>query len=673
MAVDDRQLLVGRGTAVRRSANGAREGTEEAEGALFRFPLHPAGGGPKGPDPQTHLVREQLRNLLSVVRLLEGSREVDVDGFRFLGPDGSVHEIYTSSRDGSHGETGRETSDTRKDGSNTASHPNERSGGTGSPSGACGRGNPIPPFLNRANAALYEPRLDLVARQLESLLSLVQLECEGQPVEVDGFRLRRLSDWADAPVGGVEDVILHAADRCDCQCRFCYNRGSPPSLQQPPADLESDWKRLEARVAHYRPLARRGLFPSFGGPREALAHPKIIPLLRRLRECTDAPFRLATNGCRLDRAFIEELAGLAPLFLDVSLNSSDPVRRSFLMGDRNPETAISALPRLAEVAVPFAVTVVAWPEPSLEEMLRDLKRTCAYAAGCGARLIQVNLPGYSRFFSPRPLFDTDEVWGAVVRLVQEMRGGFPCPLVLSPALYEENLTRERKNLPEVIGLVPNSPATTWGLRAGDVILRLNGINVLNRPQARDLLTLLQESGERKVSLLVERDGKAVELGGETRRFSYPFDFHTGTHLGVVFMGSGLRVSYLRDLEAMVRRSGARLTLFLTSRLVHPTLRQLLEENPLSLPEGAELRLSVPENRFFGGNIMLGDLLVVEDFIDHLREWVERHGRKPDLVIIPSSPFSLSRWGRDLTGRVYLDIARETGLEVELLRCETVMD
>ncbi len=670
--MERQRLSAERESAARNTAPAATTGAEEVEGALFRYPLRQAGGGSRGPDPHVQLIREQLRNLLSVIRLLEGGREVEVDGFRFLGPDGAVHDIYPTSKNDSVTES-YEADENRQARPRIISPPQERSCIAGPSKRANSRGYPVPPFLSRANAALYEPRLDFLARQLESLLSLVQLEREGQPVEVDGFRLRRLSDWTDAPVDSAEDVILHAADRCDCRCRFCYHRGSLPSLMQPPADPVSDWKRLEARIAHYRPLARRGLFPTFGGPREALAHPRIIPLLRRLRERTDAPFRLATNGCRLDKAFVEELAGLAPLFLDVSLNSSDPARRSFLMGDRRPETAIHSLPRLADAAIPFAVTVVAWPEPSLEEMLRDLERTCAYAAGCGARLVQVNLPGYSRFFSSTPLFDTEEVWGAVVRLVGEMRSDLPCPLVLSPALYEENLTRERKNLPEVIGLVPNSPAKSWGLRPGDVILRINGINVLNRPQARDLLTLLQNSGEEKVSLLVRRDGKAVELGGETRRYSYPFDFHTGTHLGVAFMGSGLRVSYLRVLEGMVRRSEARLVLLLTSRLVRPTLEQLLEENPINLPEGSELRLSVPENRFFGGNIMLGDLLVVKDYIDHLQEWMEKHGEKPDLVIIPSSPFHLSRWGRDLTGRAYLDIARETGLKVELLRCETVMD
>ncbi|MDI6874062.1 radical SAM protein [Candidatus Solincola sp.] len=688
-----------------RASPGPETAKPAEEGALFRYPLHPPAEPRTGDPPLVEFTRGLLRDLLSILRLRSEGREVEVEGFRFLGPDKAVHSIHVPPREGA-----EELEDSGMAGPSAprpplpgcrGEHPEGKGDlGAGSdavPSPGKGRFPPgavkgllarkeiseapvregiqgLPPFLNRENAALYEPRLEFLARLLENLLSLVQLEAGGRPVEVDGFRLRRLSDWADAPVPSAQDVILHAADRCSCRCRFCYLRGSPPTLHyHPPFDPGDDWRRLEARIRHYRPRARRGLFPTFGGPREPFAHPQILPLLRSLRETTDEPLRLSTNGCALSPDLISELAKLAPLFLDLSLNSSDPARRSFLMGDPEPGRAISSLPRLAEAGIPFAVTVVAWPEPSLEEMLEDLGRTCLYAAGCGARMVQVNLPGYSRFFSPRPLFDTDEVWGAVVRRVRELRQDIPCPVVVSPALYEENLVRERKNLAEVIGVVPNSPAASWGLEPGDVILRLNGINVFNRPQARDLLTLLQESGKGRMSILVDRGGKRVELEGERSRCRYPFDFHTGTHLGVVFMGSGLRLSYLRDLEDLIRSSGARRVLFLTSRLVRPTLEQMLRERPLSLPEGVELHLSVPENRFFGGNIMLGDLLVVQDFIDHLREWRERKGFAPHLVVIPSSPFRLSGWGRDLTGRVYLDIARETGMRVELLECEAVMD
>jgi len=259
-----------------------------------------------------------------------------------------------------------------------------------------------------------------------------------------------------------------------------------------------------------------------------------------------------------------------------------------------------------------------------------------------------------------------------VETVQGLREVLACPIVVSPSLYEENLTRTRKNQPEVIGVVKNSPAARWGLKPKDMVRAVGGIPVSSRPQARDLLSLLQGSGGR-ARVTVRRGGRDMELAGDTTDWSYPYDTATGTHTGAVFMGAGLRSSYLDRLEAMVRESGGGEVLFLTSSLVRPTLEQLLDERPLTLPEGTVLSLSVPENRYFGGNIILGDLLVVQDFIDHLREYTRAERARPDLVVIPSSPFHLSGWGRDLSGRPYLDIARETGLKVRLLECAPIWE
>jgi len=344
-----------------------------------------------------------------------------------------------------------------------------------------------------------------------------------------------------------------------------------------------------------------------------------------------------------------------------------------LMGDPDPRAAVEALPRLAEAGVPFAVTVVAWPLPTLEEALDDLAETARYAAACGASMVQVNLPGFSRFFSRTPPFDTDAVWPEIVRTAAELRREAACPVFVSPAMYEENLTREVKNRAEVIGVVPNSPAARAGLAAGDVVVEVNGVRVSCRPRARDLLSLAQKNGAGAFALRVMRGGREMVLGGDTSDHDYPYDPCTSAHLGAVFMGSGFRASHLDEVQAAIHARGARRPLLLTSALVRPTLEQLLRERPLALPEGCSLALGVPENSYFGGNIILGDLLVVEDFVRHIRECAAGNGHAPDLVLIPSSPFHLSGWGRDLTGRPYLDIERRTGIPVELLRCETIWE
>ncbi len=87
-----------------------------------------------------------------------------------------------------------------------------------------------PAFQITGNTALYEPWIDLIRRQLERLLSLVELEQDGRPVTVDSFRLRNLADWlVPASVDPVA-VIASAGSHCDLDCVFCYNKGNPPSL-----------------------------------------------------------------------------------------------------------------------------------------------------------------------------------------------------------------------------------------------------------------------------------------------------------------------------------------------------------------------------------------------------------------------------------------------------------
>ncbi len=598
---------------------------------VFRYPLRiPADGRMNGRDPVAESIRRQFRNLLDVATPCSGDKEVRVDGFRLLGPKRSIKSLFQPGED-----------------------PGESV-------------NPI------SSASFYEPRISFIANQLESLLSLVELEYQGKPIQVDGFRLRNLDDWVDFHAGNPADLLLHVASRCDCDCVFCYNKGSVDAFDWPERSPDQELDEVLTRLRYYQPRSGRGLFPSFGGPREPLLHPHILTLLKELRARTNQTLRICTNGTQLDRNMVSALAQLFPIYLDVSLNSSSPQRRCSLMNDPQPETAIYSLKLLRDHGIPFTTTIVAWPFPSLEETLDDLRRTAAYAGECLTALVQVNLPGYSRFFSEQELFDTEKVWGEIVLCVRELRQELNCPVVIRPSLFEENLTKEKKNQAEIIGVVRNSPMERGGLRQGDIILRINGFAVKNRPQARDLLQMAQEAEVANMPVTVSRNGKVLDLLINAADSEYPFTIKTGTHLGAVFIGTGFREDYLQRLKTLICSRDSRNTLLLTSKLVRPTLEQLLKENPHYLPSGHRLHIGVPENRFFGGNIILGDLLVVQDFIDFIQAYLQE-GKRPDLVVIPSSPFHLNGWGRDLTGRVYLDIERETEIPVALLECDTIWD
>ncbi len=617
-------------------------------------------------DRLTEMIRLQLASLLDLLIPLQQGKEVKIDGFKLLNQQDIAYEVFPQ----------RERQQTENEGE------------------AASVSNLCPQCIQ--NASLYEPRIVLIKQQLESLLSVVELEKNGKRVEVDEFRLKNLQDWLVSSGGDPAEVFEHLATRCNCNCEFCYLKGNPPSVSliHPHRSVEEEYQEALTRVKYFSPSARRCLFPTLGGIHEVLAHPYSMDILPSLREKTPLPFRIATNGENLTTDVIKALAKLKPIYIYLSLNSASLQRRQKLMHASNSMVALSAPHHLSDREIPYAVVIVPWPLHSLspasmlDEMLNDITETVAYADKHSAHLVEINLPGYTQFFSTRvsvvkeKLFDREEVWAAIVSLVRELREKTECPIVVMPEMYEENLYEQTKNLPRAIGLVKNSPAAYSGLRKGDLLLKLNGIPVSNRPQGRDLLRAVQRGSEQGVILEVQRNADVLQLGLNPGQFSYPYSLEIDHHFGIIFMGMGFRVGTLEKLKGVISLSGiksishnayastTKKVLLLSSQLVRPVLEQSLAISPLF--GGVDLRVEVPPNRFFGGNIFMGDLLVVQDFIDYLKEYVEGEWT-PDLIVIPSSPFSLGDWGRDITGKVYLEIERGIGIPVALLECETIYD
>jgi DNA repair photolyase len=620
----------------------------------FRYPLEERESGSRR-DSLLEMIRIQLESLLGLLFLYQRGEEVKVDGFRLMNEGESIHPIFPSGTDKAEGKV--EVEFALKPEPQPQPQP-------------C----PQPPtsFQSAGNAELYEPRIPHIQRVLESLLSVITLESNGKPIKVDGFRLKDLNHWLVPSAGDPAEVFDHLATRCDCDCSFCYLKGNPPSLalEQPKRKSEEEWEEAQTRLRYFSPRGKRALFPTLGSSYEILSHPRALDLLRELRKKSDRPFRLSTNGNRLTRDFIGDLAQLKPVYLYLSLNSSSPRRRREIMGAGNPETAIHSLPLLRERGISFAVIIVPWPFPSKEEMLSDLRETVAHADRHDAHLVEVSLPGCSRHFSPEPLFDREDVWSSVVSEIRALRRAVQCPSLVKPSLFEETLHEKKFNLPAVIGLVKNSSAAHCGVQKGDLILSIGGLKVSSRPQARDLLHLHHQDRTPSLSLSVQRGKEFLELNLLTGQHGYPYSPETDHHLGMIFMGAGFRPSLLEDLKTLITLHKARNVLLLSSSLVRPVFLQLFQES--SLFGGIQIQVEVPENRYFGGNICMGDLLVVRDFIDAIRQYI-RKNPPPDLVVIPSSPFSLGQWRRDLEGRVFTEIERSVNLPVALLGCEPIYD
>jgi len=604
----------------------------------FRYPIEEKKRGPES-HPLTEMIRVQLDSLLSLLTLFYKGEEVKVDGFRLMNEKRAIHPIFAAQPVG---------------------------GSESSPDAG-------PAFQSIDNAKLYEPRIPHIKELLESLLAVVELESGGKAIKVDAFRLRDLGHWLVPSSGDPAEVFDHLATCCDCHCSFCYLQGNPLNLalKQPHREAREEYEEVRTRVRYFSPGAKQALFPTLGSPYEILAHPHAFDLLAELRQKTDRTFRFSTNGRKLTEELVQKLNSLKPLYLYLSLNSSSPDRRRLIMGDPHPETAIRSLALLKENQIPYAVIIVPWPMPSSQAMLEDLQETIAHANRNEAHLVEVSLLGITRCFPGSSSVKAEDCWSEVAASVRELRESSPTPLLIKPSMYEENRREPQKNLPDIVGLVRNSPAAFSGLKINDRVLSINGLQIFSRPQARDILRLHHQNQSPRICLTVQRHKRTLEVEISPEKGNYPYSPETDHHLGIIFMGSGFRASTLEDLKFLIESRGARRVLFFSSRLVRPVFEQLLGESPFFA--NVQVRVEVPENRFFGGNICLGDLLVVQDYIEAIEDFLKKNNSPPDLVIIPSTPFALSGWGRDLTGRVYCDIERATGIPVALLECEPIYD
>ncbi|OGP49595.1 MAG: hypothetical protein A2Y79_00075 [Deltaproteobacteria bacterium RBG_13_43_22] len=598
--------------------------SKEDRGYLFRYPIETSSESDYW--NLSELPARHLRALLDLLSPTWKGEKVRIDGYRSLGEPDLVHPLFPD--------------ETREFG---------RSG-------------------NRLE--LYEPRLTYVQKLIQSLLSIIQFEYKNERIQIDGFHLKNPAQWL-RPGGGAADILAQAATRCNLKCRFCYNLGSPPALKTTPRKAKEEFQEILTRIAYYVPGSKMGLFPNAGSPCEMLAHPYILEILSALRRKTGEVLRIATNGSQLTPEIIRALAQYHPLLVDVSLNSSSSTRRRWLMKDSHPEVALSAPAALQSAHIPYSVVIVPWPFPSVEEMVKDLTRTVAYSARFNPVYIQISLPGYSQWFSKEALFDREEVWNRLKAEILRLRTVTDCPLIIRPGLFEEYLDPEAVDAPRLIGVIKNSPAAGAGLVKGDRLIAINGLPIKNRTQARSLLGMIQDSPMQEASITVDRPGGPIELTLDLKKFDYPFNPRIAPFAGCVFPSSGIPLNWSEQLRNMVLFKQVREVLILTSTLVKPILEKRIREN--FFPTEVKLHMRVPPNRYLGGNIFMGDLLVVEDFINAVKEYLKEGLGSPDLIVIPSSPFHMSGWGRDLTGRVYKDIERSTGIPVGLIECDPIFD
>jgi len=124
------------------------------------------------------------------------------------------------------------------------------------------------------------------------------------------------------------------------------------------------------------------------------------------------------------------------------------------------------------------------------------------------------------------------------------------------------------------------------------------------------------------------------------------------------------------MASIIRARRAQRVLVIVGALMRPQLDEAIRLAPRDKlwPASVEVRFIDAEPRFWGGNIYLNDLMLVDDYVALIREveavWF------PDLVLLPSSAF---RNGRDYLGKPYTEISRKVGPDVVLIPTARILE
>ncbi len=426
-----------------------------------------------------------------------------------------------------------------------------------------------------------------------------------------------------------KEGILPITSVCNMNCVFCSNKYNPKGcevLSIPPRSLREIEETILWLGSTRGPIVI-GESVTRINEGEPLTHPEFLEIIKVVRRAY--PYRtisVTTNATLLTEDLIEEISEIGNVEFVVSLNTVG--YRKEVMGDIEPEKTLRNVALLGS-KIPFEGSIVALP---FLTGWQDITETAVFLKESGATTIRLLAPGFSKF---HPLSSKvsatlwDDLFALSIELTRKMK---------TPVLFEP--PRLKDLVPEVMDVLPRSPARKAGLRSQDVITMVRGDEVFSRTHA---FTTLRELENPK--LTYERDGVFYDTVLYKEKYVPP---------GLIMYDDLAPEDWFEwERKARVRRRKA---LILTSRLAKPLIESALVKRGLSA------RVEAVPSLFFGGNIQAAGLLTVRDFLS-VYEDVASSGFVPDVITLPKRAFD--PWGRDLEGVRYKEIEMITGRPVVL--------
>lgn len=487
------------------------------------------------------------------------------------------------------------------------------------------------------------------------------IELEFSANQIRWFALKSYEHWLEPSQGEPFEILGTLSRDCNAKCDFCYVLGNPSNTAIKLQRFSNEGSADEARTR--LSFFERGLklpIPTYD-TEEITTHPAFLDTCTRIRSISSKCISITTNGYRLDERTLLKLKSLAPIDISLSLNATSPDTRRWLMGGAYSR-GLAALDLLHKHEIPCAVTLVAWPRVSFEETIRSIR----YIDGFNVRSISVLLGGYTKLFPNPPTYPIPGFWNEAIDALHLLRNEIETPLIIQPRLYEEYYRLGDaigRNI--VTGINKYSPAKQAGVRVYDEIIAINENPMSTRNECLAILRLLRERTD-SIDIVVLRNGKESRLTLDGTKidpryiYGKPFNDRFGLHL----FGENLPIGAIKTVYEVVARHRAKNVLIATSLIVRPFLIKMLEQLSFLTEENISFDLQIVPNDFLGGNIVMGDMLVIDDFYGFLQTYLRENDC--DLVLIPSGPFNHGGWLRDMKGQSFELLRRMISTPIEMI-------
>ncbi len=108
-------------------------------------------------------------------------------------------------------------------------------------------------------------------------MNIVDLECNGGRVEVNGIRLKNLEIWRTEKANSAINALTPLSGQCNCNCIFCFEKKHPFRQNLSIMSFEEAKTRLK-----YYSIDGHCLFPSDRVFKEIFANPNAIEFWSKL-------------------------------------------------------------------------------------------------------------------------------------------------------------------------------------------------------------------------------------------------------------------------------------------------------------------------------------------------------------------------------------------------------